>query len=66
MMLIIIITLMMMVAVLRTALALAVMVMAAAARRIRLSQNELFITWVVLWSERWPHLPAPWGCSALL
>lgn len=66
MMLIIIITLMMMVVVLRTVLALAVMVRIAAARRIRWSQNELFSTWAVLWSDSWPHLPAPWGHPAFL
>lgn len=59
MMLIIIITLMMMV-MLRAALDLAVMVMITGVRRrLRVSQNELFVTWVELQrNEDWPWFPA--------
>lgn len=53
---------------LRAALALAVMVMIAGARRrIRLSQNELFFTCIMLRrSKGWPQFPGLQGYLAFL
>lgn len=58
----------MMMVMLRAALALAVMVMIAGARRrIRVSRNELFVTWVMLRrSKGWPQFPALQGYPAFL